>query len=399
MKNVFFVLAYLFINITMFGQTESALNLPKMRGLYVDKFYSILGDITKEDALLTYAQAHHFNYLALYELHRFDFNNPLHRNRLAAFIKRAKSKYGITQIGATGENVSFFSNNILTQYQSTRYDPLEKFDVLNLEFEYWNALLTNTGKYYCTSYLQQNGLPCGRLGAFMFYIQQLAQIKQLCVAHNLVCETYLGWFTQEEAYVFLPFVDRILLHAYVNKSQIDKDPSVFYNYTRDRLKFIANAAFKPVSVSTIFSSEPSFSGNWLSATSPARTPIEAFYRCQNDFDKETAMWKSKISMIGYQWFTYSFMPKDNIQSLLESDDYTQEIDNQVFKPKISLYPNPASERITIENAKSVEIFNLLGQLVYANKNMEQNTVDIHHFERGTYIVKTDNQIHRFIKGD
>ena len=283
---------------------------PPIRGLYVDDFHNILGNIAKENAVLTYAQAKGFNYLALYELHYFDFNTDRDRSKLAAFIYKAKHDYGILQVAATGEIASFFNNRILAQYQASRTNPLEKFDVLNLEFEYWSPVFTDAGGYYCTTYLQPNGLTCDRTGAFTFYMQQLTALRQLCNTNNLICETEFGWFTQAEANQIVPLSDRILVHAYVPTSWVNSDPATFYNYTKDRLSYIGNAAASPKEVMVIFSSEPDFSGPWLNATTPARLPQSAFDLYKTYFDAETAIWKTNLSQVGYQWFTYSQMPEN-----------------------------------------------------------------------------------------
>ena len=157
----------IFTHFSMLSQTATA----SVRGLYVDDFHNILGNTVKENAVLAYAQAKNFNYLALYELHYFDFNNAPTRAKLANFITRAKTTYGITQIAATGEIASFFQDRIINQYQlAADRQPIEKFDVLNLEFEFWSPVFTDAGGYYCTTYLTANGLTCDRTGAFSFYM-------------------------------------------------------------------------------------------------------------------------------------------------------------------------------------------------------------------------------------
>ncbi len=285
---------------------------PSVRGLYVDDFHNILGNTAKENAVLAYAQAKNFNYLALYELHYFDFNNATHRANLASFIRRAKTTYGITQVAATGEIASFFRDRILAQYQATRTDPLEKFDVLNLEFEFWSPVFTDAGGYYCTTYLQPNGLPCNRTGAFSFYMTQLTQLKQLCTTNNLICETEFGWFTAAEAAQFVPLSDRILVHAYVPTAWVNSDAATFYNYTKDRLSYIAAAASasSPKPTMVILSSEPEFCGPWLNATTPLRAPQAAFDLYKTSYDAETATWRENLSQVGYQWFTYTKMPEN-----------------------------------------------------------------------------------------
>ena len=62
---------------------------------------------------------------------------------------------------------------------------------------------------------------------------------------------------------------------------------------------------------------------------------------------------------------------------------------------ISIYPNPASNNITIVNAENanVEIINALGQVVYTNENISSNhTIDISNLSNGTYFVKINDSV-------
>ena len=135
------------------------------RGMYIDKFvktplstssridstFSILsvdanfdGVFEKEDSILKYASDNHITYLNLYDLHKVigrnlmvwdenlkrEINLEAHLNR---FMKKAKSKYGITQLGAVSGSDSFFDSLL---YFMDRY-PEADFDVLNIEYEFW----------------------------------------------------------------------------------------------------------------------------------------------------------------------------------------------------------------------------------------------------------------------
>lgn len=73
------------------------------------------------------------------------------------------------------------------------------------------------------------------------------------------------------------------------------------------------------------------------------------------------------------------------------------IDNDLLN-NISIYPNPSSGIINIENAEgaSIEIFNLMGQSITKIDNaFDFHTVDISSFADGTYIVRIvkDNKVH------
>ena len=61
----------------------------------------------------------------------------------------------------------------------------------------------------------------------------------------------------------------------------------------------------------------------------------------------------------------------------------------------SIYPNPASQNITITNVENadIEIANALGQVVYANENASGNiSIDVRNFTNGTYFVKVNGSV-------
>ncbi len=137
-----------------------------LRGIYIDKFiktfvnnnsidpeFSILGVdknhdgiFEKEDAILKYAAENHITYIAMFDLHRIlgrnytswdenlnaDVNLEAHLDR---FLRKAKSKYGITQLGAIGGSENFFDS--LGSYLN-RY-PNSDIDVVNIEYEFWGS--------------------------------------------------------------------------------------------------------------------------------------------------------------------------------------------------------------------------------------------------------------------
>lgn len=274
-------------------------NAQNVRGMYVDGFEQILGNEQKENCLLTYAHDSLFNYLALYGTHVV-LNNTANYTPLANFIKKARTQYGIQYVGAIGENYNFFGNAV-KPYNLSRTDSVERFNVFNVEFEFWNSGSVSSGNYYCNTYLAAAGLSCDTAGAFRYYKRLLQRVDSLATTQNVLSETYVGWFNQGQANQIVPYLDRILLHAYRT------NPSTCYNYTRTRLSYLGNtptAQSTPLVVIPIFSSEPSFMGNWIQN----HPQIDAYNTYYNDFNNETATWKQHINLSGYQWFTYSDMP-------------------------------------------------------------------------------------------
>lgn len=270
---------------------------PALRGIYVNQFSQILGNTTKEDSLLHYAQDSSFNYLALYDLHTINFNNATSVGKLAAFILKARTNYNIQYIGAVCESYSSFQSKI-APYNNSRSNANEKFDVFNLEFEFWISSSVNSTGYYCLQYLAPNGCSCDTAGAFQYYVDQLHKIDSLAATQNALSETYVGWFNQGQGQQIAQNVDRVLLHAYRT------DASSVFGYSKTRLSYLATLS-QQVDVVPIFSSEPDFMGPWLNSHSMN----EAYSTYQADFNADNSSWKPYIRLLGYQWFAYGFMPK------------------------------------------------------------------------------------------
>lgn len=292
MKSIYsrLLLVCFFLTTAAFSQSTN------FRGIYVDKFSQILGNPVKEDSLLHYAQDSSFNYLALYDLHNVNFSNSSSVSTLANFIRKAREVYGITNIGAVGESYSTFQNNI-APYNNSRTNANEKFNVFNLEFEFWTTSSVNPGGYYCTQYLQPNNCGCDSSGGFKYYISQLHKIDSLASVQGAISETYVGWFNQGQAQQIVSNTDRILLHAY------RIDPSSVFGYSKTRLSYLASLN-QPVDVMPIFSSEPAFMGPWLNSHANG----ESYSKYQTDFNADVNNWKSHIRLQGYHWFDYGYMP-------------------------------------------------------------------------------------------
>lgn len=335
------------------------LNAFSMKGLYVDGFASILGNTNKEDSLLNYAQSNGFTYLTLYELHLVHATNDLTTVPtslpLATFISKAKTIYGIVEIGAAGENFWWF-DNIISVYNSIHANPNERIDVYNFEFEFWNLGSVGPGQYYCTTYLTPGGYSCDTSGAFAFYMKDLTSLDSLAAIDGVTSELYVGWFNQYQALQMINVVDRILLHSYVaNVNNV-------YSYTQTRLSYLGSGS-NVVDVMPIFSSESAFLGPWL-ASNPE---VGANAQYITGFTADTGLWKTNINLLGYQWFDYSNMPYALTAGF-----------NVVLDEKIAVYPNPFQSTINLVNPSNhsiqFELLNCMGDCIYIGETTS------HHFE-------------------
>lgn len=351
-----------------------------IKGLYVDGFASIIGNTEREDSLLNYAQQNGFTYLALYELHLVHAANNLTTVPtsvpLANFIAKAKTMYGITEVGACAENFWWF-DNIASVYNSIHANPNEQIDVYNLEFEFWNTGSVSAGQYYCTTYLTPGGYSCDTSGAFAFYMKELTSMDSLAAIDGTINEIYVGWFNQHQATQMKAKADRILLHSYVN------NVNNVYSYAQTRLSYLGNTAGL-VDVMPIFSSEPAFLGPWL-VTNPE---VNTYPMYTTGFGNDVGSWKANINLIGYQWFAFSFMP------------YGLPLGVEETNWNSNVYPNPFSSEIIIENLNNenveISIVDMMGHLVYhSNSSANPIQIDLSELSMGfyqLYLIQSDNII-------
>ena len=82
----------LMLSFTSFGQN--------VRGFYLQDVGDWLGNTSKENEILSYAQGNGFNYILFYSLGDINWNSSTEKNQLGAFIKKGRTQYGISQFGA-----------------------------------------------------------------------------------------------------------------------------------------------------------------------------------------------------------------------------------------------------------------------------------------------------------
>lgn len=289
-KNVFF-LFIVFVSLTIFSQ---------QRILYVDSFKSILGDEKKEIKLLTFAKENNFSSLILYELDKID-KKLFHladntKNRaLVDFMMKARKFYGVTEIAASGESGGFFIDEI-APYNAGRTDPNEKFNVYNLEYEYWKFDASNLGGYYCENYLRKNGIPCTREGSYNYYKESLSIMKLLAEESDtkIKTEAYLANFKSREINKISEHTDRILISGYANTAKKS------FKVVKKLLKLIANCGCKP-EVSVIFSSEVEYMKGYLK--------YHSLDVIEEKFIKEMKRNNlyNKVNLVGFTYYNYSYL--------------------------------------------------------------------------------------------
>ncbi len=270
-----------------------------VRGFYLQDVGTWLGNTTEENVILDYAQGNGFNYILFYDLGSINWNNAAKKNLLAAFFRKARTQYGILQISAVVEYAGYVSNYIIP-YNNSRLDPLERFNVINLEFEFW---IPSRVTYYSTKFLQQAGFPSTDAGMWDFAWREFQVIDDLCANNGMLSEVYLGWPDQQQMQSLVSRADRILLAAY---RPTDSD---IYLYSSQRMEDIASTpGISSTTILTLMSAEPDFMETWLD--SHAQT--QPFQTMNAALSAETRSFKNEIDLQGYTWFTYKYLPKNNL---------------------------------------------------------------------------------------
>lgn len=278
----------------------------ELKGLYVNDFKHIIGNVEKERELLSFAKTEGFNYLLLYNLgfvHKrlYRLNDKRTAQVLADFIRRAKTAYGITQVGAVGETANSFK--AIDQYNEIYGgDVLSSIDVYNLEFEFWNK--HQIKDYYCSTYLSKQGKECDRAEAFDFYLNNLKRIKAMAQARRVKCETYIGKPTPAQCKSIGEVCDRVLVHYY-RTSDVYKNGESIYQYNDYRL-----AALAPdrgtLEIMPIFSAREKHMGPWLT-NHEKEEAYETFNHGVKGFEAISGEWKNHIKLQGAHWYRYTDM--------------------------------------------------------------------------------------------
>jgi hypothetical protein len=66
--------------------------------------------------------------------------------------------------------------------------------------------------------------------------------------------------------------------------------------------------------------------------------------------------------------------------------------------QLKLYPNPADDLLTIELASEsyISIFNSAGSIVYSKDKVLNETIDVHNFAPGIYLIQVNTNNNQFI---
>lgn len=292
---------YLIIFILLFSSFCNGQNIYKNRALYVDNFATILGSDRLENELLEFTQNHKINTLILYDLNkihkRFHLGDSTKNHLLANFIRKAKTNFNIAKVSASGESGSFFIEAI-HPYNISRKEAIERFDIYNLEYEYWNEKESLNEGYYCNEYLKKAQLPCDRKNSFKYFIESLFVMKNLSeeLTSTVEIEAYIGNFNDKEVKEISEHVDRLLVHDYV------RDANRNFIYIKERLDLLDKIK-STIKLSVLYSSEMKFMGKWFADHKIHEAEVKFFQQ----LEKNNISLKEHLNFDGFSYYNYGYL--------------------------------------------------------------------------------------------
>ncbi|UAM97838.1 hypothetical protein K8354_16340 [Polaribacter litorisediminis] len=291
-----------------------SISLGQGRKMYVDNFSNILGSYTLEKELLEFVDKNDIEEIILYDLNkvhkRFPLGDASQNGLLAKFIAKAKKEHHVKSVSASGETGNFFIKAI-HPYNVSRTKQEERFDVYNLEYEYWNKKQSLDGGYYCETYLKKANMSCNRESSFKYYINSLFVMKSLAEDANIdiKIEAYVGKFTRQEADQISKHVDMLLVHDYV------EDPKYSYLYVKERLNHL-DAIHSHIEISILFSEENNFMGKWL-RNHEFEEAERIFF---TELEKKQIALEEHLNFQGFTYYNYSFF-KRNLKKIKSLNKY------------------------------------------------------------------------------
>ena len=366
MKNILFIVIFI---------ASFQLTAQSVRGLYVNDFVDIIGNKVAENELLEFAQKHGFNYLLCYNLYfihsqKFSITNTETALPLANFMRRARKDYGIQSFGVVGESARSFER--LEIYNKLFPDQAARFDVFNLEFEFWNQNMVD--KYYCDTYLSENQLSCDTAGAFTYYHQQLSEIKEQATRSGALTEVYIGKPTPNQCKKIGALCDRVLVHYY-RSSPLYKNGNSIYNYLPYRLPALAPTS-GTLDILPIFGGGPKFMREWIGQNSLEKA-FSIYMDGQKGWNPKTEDWKYHLNISGAQWYRYTDLRLDlqngsnssnssSINEAIPSESITipGQIDSQIMIPK------------TQTGTATLKLLDHTGNLLLQNINEKDDSVKL-----------------------
>jgi hypothetical protein len=289
---------------------------PSVKGLYINDYNTIVGNTTQENALLNWIQAKGINHVYCYDLNTICSTNA-GRSALRALNPKLRQR-GVIRIGGVGGSSATLIGTEASSrrsYNSGCSLATQKFDIFNLENEFWNyngvSPFTQPGsntalRFECNTTSDWNSqntsiFNWGNTNGIQtdFYIGLIRdgktspatppsslKVPASTIANNLVIAN-----------------DRILLSAYMTTAQFVQSSNSAFDRIKANLQLIgerAVAARKVTNVAIILHGGTSYMYSYFQT----HTFQQAWTVLRNAFNASTGTWKNGINLVGYVIYGY-----------------------------------------------------------------------------------------------
>ena len=289
------------------------------RGLYLNDFNTIIGNPTEEQNVYNWVQNNKINHVYCYDLTPI-LATLTGRNNVRNFNTTIRN-YGVLKIagigatektligsGTTGQNSRVYYNNECTQ-------PSQKYDILNIENEYWNY--NGTSPYVNPG---TNGQIRYDNGTNLDWKSQNGNVYQYGITNNIESDVYQGIIRDgknspptppfnlkvPDTTIALDLVNnsrRLLIDCYLTTAQFTSSPDAGFNHILTRLTLLGNASLSSSKVTEIvilFNAKDAFMKSYF-----VSNPLDSAYNTVlSSFNNNTFSGKAGVKLVGFMMFGY-----------------------------------------------------------------------------------------------
>lgn len=274
--------------------------MPTFKGLYVNDFNTILGNLNSENSLISFAVNRGFNSLYLYDLTGI-LSTSLGRTSVRDFNSRARLS-GITSIAGIGGSYQTLvgtgttGNNSRLQF-NTGSTTQQKFDTFNIENEFWN-------------YPANGDVP------YSIYRTYLTGVNSVTSSSGISFNAYIG-LIRDNTSTYTPiqiandivnYTDSISLTCYVTSQQFTGGSTNYGITTIDEeLDLLGQAALSAnttVDLRIIFNAKSTFMGSYFTNVDQSFNSVYTnFYNAFSSWSA-TSIYSSGLTLNGYMIYGY-----------------------------------------------------------------------------------------------
>ena len=337
------------------------------RGLYLNDFNLIVGDSTEENLVYSWVQNNNINHVYCYDLTGV-LSTLTGRNNVRNFNETIRT-FGVTHIGGigasertlvgsgtTGDNSRLYYNNECTI-------PEQRYDILNLESEFWNY--NGNSPYIIPG---TNGQLRWDNGGTDDWESQNSSIYTSGHSNSLSTDFYIGLIRDGKnspatpplidkvspsdiALNLVNNTDRVLLTCYLTTDQFTGTTDAGFNEIVNNLTLLGTAATtssKVIDVVILFNAKDEFMKSYF----VNHLLDEAYDNVLTSFNNTSFIGKEGINLIGYMIYGYQQV-KDILTALpfLLGRHYAPDIRdrNYLIKDKVTAPPQKITSKYWANN--------------------------------------------------